>query len=220
MKKITKNNQNIFNLVRLHIYHTFNKSCEKGDWFNTETVSATSESGKYFDVINGEMTIEENRLGDIWKRCAAYLLDILLVNLFVFLILIAAALINGPLADVYSITFANIALFVYLIYFESSRAQATPGKKWMNLKVVDLESRKISFVKAFFRYFAGGMPGIVLVVVDVAANGAGIINEHLGWYFLVLFAIYAPVFFTDMRQGVHDVLAGTIVVKNFAGDKE
>lgn len=189
-----------------------------GDWLNTETVSVICESGKSLEIINGEKTIEDARLGDIWKRCAAYILDILIVNLFVFFILIAATLVTGSLAEVYSIAFANLALFAYFVYFESSGAQATPGKKWMNLKVVDFEERRISFLRAFFRYFARGMPGIVLVVVDVAANGTGIINEHMGWYFLIPFVTYAPILFMDMRQGVHDVLAGTVVVKSFADD--
>jgi len=184
----------------------------------TETVSVTCESGKSLEVINGEITIEEARLGKIWKRCAAYILDILIVNLFILLILIAVTLVTGPVVEVYSIAFANIALFAYFVYFESSRAQATPGKKWMNLKVVDFEERRISFRRAFFRYFARGMPGIVLVVVDVAANGTGIINEHIGWYFLIPFVTYAPVLFMDMKQGVHDVLAGTVVVKSAADD--
>lgn len=158
-------------------------------------------------------TIEEVRLGDIWKRCAAYILDIFLVNLFVFLILISRTLIIGPLAEIYGIAFANFALFAYFVYFESSQAQATPGKKWMNLEVVDLEGRRISFLRAFFRYFAKGMPGLVLVIVDVAANGAGIINEHMGWYIFMPFVTYFPILFMDQGQGVHDVLAGTVVAK-------
>jgi uncharacterized RDD family membrane protein YckC len=173
-----------------------------------------------FKAVNEEITLEETLCGDIWKRCAAYVLDIFLVNIFVFLLLIAVTLVNGPFAEVYSIAFANLALFAYFVYFESSRAQATPGKKWMNLKVVDFEEKRISFLRAFFRYFARGVPGIVLVVVDVAANGAGIINEHLGWYFLIPLAIYMPILFMDMRQGVHDVLTGTVVVKSFTAKGE
>lgn len=165
-------------------------------------------------------TIDELLLGDIWRRCAAYTLDIFLVNLFLFLILISRTLILGPLADIYGIAFAHLALFAYFVYFESSQAQATPGKKWMNLAVVDLEGRKISFLRAFFRYFARGMPGLVLVVVDVAANGVGIINEHFGWYFFMPFVTYFPILFTEQGQGVHDVLTGTVVVKGPVGDKE
>lgn len=168
--------------------------------------------------MNGEKTIEDAQLGSIWKRFVAYIFDVFIVNLFLYIILIIAALVAGPLAEVYSIAFANIALFAYFVYFESSGAQATPGKKWMNLKVVDFEKRRISFLRAFFRYFARGMPGIVLVVVDVAANGTGIINEHMGWYFLIPFVTYVPILFMDMRQGVHDVMAGTVVVKGVADD--
>ncbi|MCC4769641.1 hypothetical protein FXV91_05310 [Methanosarcina sp. DH2] len=170
--------------------------------------------------MNEEKMIEEARLGDIWKRCAAYIFDILLVNLFVFIILIAFTVTNSPLAKIYGIAFANLAIFAYFVYFESSQAQATPGKKWMNLKVVDFEEKRISFLRAFFRYFARGMSGLVLVVVDIAANGTGIINQHLGWYFLIPVVTYAPVLFMDMRQGVHDVMAGTVVVKGSTEDKE
>jgi uncharacterized RDD family membrane protein YckC len=90
----------------------------------------------------------------------------------------------------------------------------------MNLKVIDLEGKRISFLRAFIRYFARGMPSIVLVIADVAANGIGIINEHMGFYFLIPAVTYAPILFMDMRQGVHDVMAGTVVVKRFAYDRD
>jgi uncharacterized RDD family membrane protein YckC len=64
------------------------------------------------------------------------------------------------------------------------------------------------------------MPSIVLVVVDITANGIDIINDHLGFYFLIPVVTYAPILFMGMRQGVHDVMAGTVVVKRFAYDKE
>lgn len=191
-----------------------------GDWFNTETISINGESGKYFEVINGEKTIKEARLGEIWKRCAAYIFDIFLINLLIFILLISVTLTKGPLADIYGIALTNLVIFAYFVYFESSKAQATPGKKWMDLKVVDLEGRRISFLRAFFRYFARGMPSIVLVVVDIAANGMGIINEHLGFYFLIPIVTYVPILFMDMRQGVHDVMAGTVVVKSFPYDRK
>jgi uncharacterized RDD family membrane protein YckC len=190
-----------------------------GEWFNTETVSVTGESGKYFEAVNEEKTIEKVNLGDVWRRCAAYILDIFLVNLFVFIILIATTITIGPSAEIYGIAFANLAIFAYFVYFESSQAQATPGKKWLNLKVVDFEGRRISFVRAFFRYFARGMPGLVLVIVDVTANGVGIVNEHLIWYFFIPFVTYAPILFMDEGLGVHDVLACTVVVKGSAENK-
>lgn len=190
-----------------------------GEWFNTETVSVTGESGKYFEAVNEEKTIEKVNLGDVWRRCAAYIFDIFLVNLFVFIILIATTITIGHSAEIYGIAFANLAIFAYFVYFESSQAQATPGKKWLNLKVVDFEGRRISFVRAFFRYFARGMPGLVLVIVDVAANGVGIVNEHLIWYFFIPFVTYAPILFMDEGLGVHDVLACTVVVKGSAENK-
>ena len=180
---------------------------------NTEKVNITGESGKCFESINGSKTVEKVDLIVVWKRCAAYMLDIFIVNLFALLVLITGTLIIGPSLEIYGIVFANLAIFAYFVYFESSAGQATPGKKWMNLKVVDLEGRRISFVRAFFRYFARGMPVLVLVVVDIAANGVGIVNEHLIWYFFMPFVTYIPILFMDDGQGVHDVLACTVVRK-------
>ncbi|WP_162197442.1 RDD family protein [Methanosarcina sp. 2.H.A.1B.4] len=187
---------------------------------NTENVNITGESGKCFESINESKTVEKVDLTEVWKRCAAYILDIFIVNLFAFLVLIASTLTIGPLTEIYGIAFANLALFAYFVYFESSAGQATPGKMWMNLKVVDLEGRRISFVRAFFRYFARGMPALVLVVVDVAANGVGIVNAHLVWYFFIPFVTYIPILFMEDGMGVHDILACTVVVKGSAGNKE
>lgn len=187
---------------------------------NTENVNVTSENDKCFESINGSKTVEKVDLIVVWKRCVAYMLDIFIVNLFAFLVLIASTLIIGSSLEIYGIAFANLALFVYFVYFESSTWQATPGKKWMNLKVVDFEGRRISFVRAFFRYFARGMPALILVVVDIAANGVSIVNEHLVWYFFIPFVTYVPIFFMDEGLGVHDVLACTAVVKSSAGNKE
>ncbi len=187
---------------------------------NTEKVNITGESGKFFESINGSKTVEKVDLIVVWNRCAAYTIDIFIVNLFAFLVLIAGTLIIGPSLEIYGIVFANLAIFAYFVYFESSAGQATPGKKWMNLKVMDLEGRKLSFLRAFFRYFARGMPGFVLVVVDVAVNGVGIVNEHLIWYFFIPFVTYVPILFMDEGQGIHDLLAGTVVRKGSAGNRE
>ncbi|AKB75001.1 RDD domain containing protein [Methanosarcina lacustris Z-7289] len=187
---------------------------------NTGKINFLGERGKCFESINESKTVEKVDLIVVWKRCVAYMFDIFIVNLFAFLVLIASTLIIGPSLEIYGIAFANLALFAYFVYFESSAGQATPGKKWMDLKVMDFEGRRISFVRAFFRYFARGMPAFVLVVVDVTANGVGIVNEHLLWYFFMPFVTYIPILFMDEGKGVHDVLAGTVVREGSAGNKE
>jgi len=51
----------------------------------------------------------------------------------------------------------------------------------MNLIVNNLKGKRISLERAF-RYFSRGLPGLVLVAIDVASNGVAIVSEHLGWY--------------------------------------
>lgn len=73
--------------------------------------------------------------------------------------------------------------------FESSPWQATPGKRVMGLAVTDLEGRRIGFGRASGRYFAKFLSGILLL------------------------AGYLMAAFTKRRQALHDMLAGTLVLR-------
>ncbi|GFK92601.1 hypothetical protein NNJEOMEG_00426 [Fundidesulfovibrio magnetotacticus] len=83
---------------------------------------------------------------------------------------------------------ANAVVWLYYALQESSPVQATLGKRIMGLKVMDLEGRRISFGRATGRYAAKLLSGGLLL---------------LG---------YAMILFTKKRQGLHDLLAGTVVV--------
>jgi uncharacterized RDD family membrane protein YckC len=62
-------------------------------------------------------------------------------------------------------------------------------KKAMGIKVVDLQGNRISFPRAFGRFFATYLSGIIL--------GIG----------------YLMALFTGKRQTLHDMIASTLVVK-------
>jgi uncharacterized RDD family membrane protein YckC len=79
--------------------------------------------------------------------------------------------------------------FLYETLFTSSSMQGTLGKKVCGLKVTDLNGARISFGKAAGRYFAKILSGIIL--------GIGFIM----------------VAFTERKQGLHDMIVGTYVVK-------
>ncbi len=82
------------------------------------------------------------------------------------------------------------ALPIYWLYFAGFEAArgATPGKKTLGLRVTDLDGAPISFGRATARYFMK-IPGTLLV-------GVGLIM----------------IAFTTRRQGLHDVVARTIVI--------
>ena len=88
--------------------------------------------------------------------------------------------------------FILLVWWVYIAAFLSSSWQATPGKKVCGLKVVDYNGSRISFAQATGRYFAGFLSVITL--------GIGFVM--IAW--------------TARRQGLHDMMASTLVVKNTA----
>ncbi|MCY8021919.1 RDD family protein [Bacillus licheniformis] len=90
-------------------------------------------------------------------------------------------------AIVGSITF--IVYFLYYTLMESSKWQGTLGKKIMNVQVAKAEGGRISFGRAAGRFLAKSFLSPILMIGYIMA------------------------FFTERRQALHDMLAGTIVVK-------
>jgi uncharacterized RDD family membrane protein YckC len=78
--------------------------------------------------------------------------------------------------------------WVYFASFESSRWQATPGKKLMRLVVTDERGYRLSFGRASGRFFAK------------------ILSE------LTFFFGFVMIGFTDRHQGLHDKVARTLVL--------
>jgi uncharacterized RDD family membrane protein YckC len=78
--------------------------------------------------------------------------------------------------------------FAYFAFFEAGARQATPGKRVMRLKVVDLAGRRLSPLRAAARQ--------LLKICDIASTGMGYLLAGL----------------TGSGQALHDILAGTRVV--------
>jgi uncharacterized RDD family membrane protein YckC len=81
--------------------------------------------------------------------------------------------------------------FVYYAFFESSKWQATPGKMAVGIRVTDTEGRRISVARAAGR------------------NAVRLVNAFT---FLIPMVFYITAAFTQRKQGVHDLLAGTYVL--------
>ena len=77
--------------------------------------------------------------------------------------------------------------WLYEAFMLSSQYQATLGKMIFGMKVTDLYGNRISFARATGRHFAKWLSGMIL--------GIG----------------YIMVGFTERKQGLHDMLAGTLV---------
>ena len=79
--------------------------------------------------------------------------------------------------------------WIYYTAFESTKWQATPGKKLMALKVTDLSGDRIGFGKANARYWSKILSTLIL---------------YIG---------YIMVGCTERKQGLHDIIARALVVK-------
>jgi uncharacterized RDD family membrane protein YckC len=77
--------------------------------------------------------------------------------------------------------------WLYEALMQSSSYQATLGKMILGMKVTDLNGNRISFGRATGRHFAKWLSGMLLCIG------------------------YIMVGFTERKQGLHDLLAGTLV---------
>ena len=141
------------------------------------------------------------RYGGFWMRFVAAVIDWILVQLVVFpvaavlgaMIGLAGGAVDMPGFGIHMVRFiigGTIGLLGNWIYesaMESSSKQATVGKMALGLKVTDLEGRRISFARATGRHFAKLISGMILLIGYIMAG------------------------FTQRKQALHDMIAGTLV---------
>jgi uncharacterized RDD family membrane protein YckC len=125
-----------------------------------------------------------------WRRVGAAIIDGIILG-------IAGTIIGLPFGRVDPADpTSNIASFigfvvgvVYYVFMESSSRQATLGKMALGLKVTDLQGVRISPGTALVRYLAKFLSAIILLIG------------------------FLMVAFTARKQGLHDIIAKTLVVK-------
>jgi uncharacterized RDD family membrane protein YckC len=153
--------------------------------------------------------------GGFWKRVGAYLIDGLILLIPMILVGYAlgmgeaearmsaslAAGTNPILAlgqfqdDIFNIRMVWLAMsWVYFACFEASAWQATPGKRALGMIVTDTSGRRIGFGRATARFFSKLVSGFILMIG------------------------YLMVAFTARKQGLHDMIASTLVVDGKPGE--
>jgi uncharacterized RDD family membrane protein YckC len=129
--------------------------------------------------------------GGFWIRALAYVIDALMVVILSEIIVQFLKYFTET-SDLSSFA-ATLPLFIWFIYTTIlwSSVQATVGQKLCGLRVVDaMTGTKISFLRAAGRWFA------LLLAMSL------------------LFIGVIMVAFTERKRGLHDMLAGTYVVKS------
>jgi uncharacterized RDD family membrane protein YckC len=147
--------------------------------------------------------------GGFWRRFWSYLIDrfilgiaIMPVGFMVFVPMLAtqsggwtdtdlpAEALTAFLGATLTVAFlALLGSWFYYALLQSSSRQATLGQLALGLRVTDLEGRRISFARASGRHFATVLTGLTF--------GIG----------------YVMMLFTTRKQTLHDLIAGTLVVR-------
>lgn len=118
----------------------------------------------------------------IGRRFAAMALDGLIL-LIPSIIISMAVPILGPF----------LLTFLYKPIFESSRAQATPGKRIMGIRVTTVDGQTLSLKRSLVRTLVSSVSGLLFALGHLAA------------------------FFTEKKQALHDMLADSVVVPGVTG---
>jgi len=153
---------------------------------------------------------ERNLYADFPRRTLAFMLDCMVLGVPYLVLFVYAfpRLLNDEVMFWYYDSWLNASWFsafvgfniaaglaflplaVYSACFHALPMQATPGKRIMGIKVVDYQGKGIHFIHAFIRQWALTVCGIPTLMIG-----------------LVL------VSFTQYRQGHHDSLCDTYVIK-------
>lgn len=146
-----------------------------------------------------------------WLRLVAVIIDGIIIGIVQFVVLapILAAIGIGVSEDISSAAesdpialaakimavFSTVGLIgqvvnvLYYSFMESSKYQATIGKLALGLIVTDMNGEKLDFVKALIRNVSKIVSTVILLVGYLLAA------------------------FTEKKQALHDMIAGTLVVK-------
>ncbi len=154
-------------------------------------------------ILDAPQPTESVTYANFWIRFAAVFIDglvLLIPGTAIQWILMGSYLTNpnaiqddleGYLTNyAYTMVIMNLLYWLYFALMESSEWQATLGKRAVNIKVTDLDGNRISFLRATGRFFGKILSSLILLVGYIMAA------------------------FTEKKQALHDILAGTLVVQN------
>jgi uncharacterized RDD family membrane protein YckC len=145
------------------------------------------------DLIANEVYEAPTNYADFFTRFGAIVIDAILIFVVQLVLMLPfGGIFNREPSGSESIISVIISLIAFLYYpiMESSKHQATFGKKALGLRVTDLHGKPIRFGKAFLRNICKIISGAILLIGYIMAA------------------------FTEKKQALHDLIAGTLVLKN------
>ncbi|HLP32062.1 MAG TPA: RDD family protein [Bacteroidia bacterium] len=157
-------------------------------------------------ILDSPETSSSKNYAGFWIRFVAYLIDGLILYIFqsALMFLGIGSMFMNPeafqdnpeaamemMGKMWGII--GISVFVGIVYFaglESSAKQGTWGKQAMKLKVVDTNGNRLSFMHALGRYLSKIISAMILCIG------------------------FLMVAWDSKKQGLHDRIAGTLVLRD------
>jgi len=139
-----------------------------------------------------------------WKRFGAYVIDeIILSTIGIIVLLVFGGMIGvsmglsgieedviGPVVVLNIIALDTILKWLYFTVLECSSRRATLGKMALGIAVTDMYGGRISFMRANARFWSKIISGLFLSIGYIIAG------------------------FTERKQALHDLIAGTLVINS------
>ena len=139
------------------------------------------------DMPSPPALTEQPSYAGFWIRLLAYIIDAMILGAITYPLI--QVLNSMGIGDRYTNVLSIAISWMYFAVFESSDWMASPGKKVLGLIVTDEQGREITVGRATRRYFAKILSALLL--------GLG----------------FVMIAFTARKQGLHDKMFHTLVLK-------
>ena len=127
--------------------------------------------------------------GGFWIRFLAYLADLAIITLVLAVLIVPVVFLGSAAVTLYG-ALCFFGPFLYFAWMQSSARQASFGKDLLGLKIAHAATgNRVSFVRSLLREIAKILSGLILALGFIMAA------------------------FTRRKQGLHDMLAGTVVTR-------
>ncbi len=151
----------------------------------TAAAAPTSTPNATAQPDSGLLPVGDAIHAGFWRRCAALMLDTLILVIPIGALRYGFFISNNELLGTLVVI---VATWLYFALLESSTMQATIGKRVMDLKVTDDRGRRIGLGRATGRHFGKIVSALILYIGYMLA----------GW--------------TARKQALHDMMASCCVV--------
>jgi uncharacterized RDD family membrane protein YckC len=142
--------------------------------------------------VKSAAVMSQDMYAGFWRRFGAFIVDGVLLwvaQMIIFKSFAFRMIIFTPGAMAKTYFWSILIGWLYFALMESSNKQATLGKMLIGIKVTGLDGNRINFGKATGRHFSKLISGVTFAVGYIMAG------------------------FTQRKQALHDIIAGTLVVK-------